>query len=594
MKKLIRTSQKSYETRVAETSNTNPKNFYKYVNDNKNIKSGIGPLLNNGQVTSDDKEVANTLNSFFSSVFTLEQADVNCQPTLTSQFQINNNFTISANDVMCKLNNLDPNKSQGPDKLHPQILKSVKEEIAEPLSKIFNKSLQVGQVPAAWKEANVTPIFKKGDKSQANNYRPISLTSVIGKVLKTILRDKIVEFLESNNLIKNSQHGFRSNKSCVTNLIDFYNRLLMVNDITKSLDIIFLDFQKAFDKVPHKKLLLKMEALGITGKIFNWIEDWLTNRRQRVVVNGAESDWAPVTSGVPQGSVLGPVLFIIYINDLDVGINNYISKFADDTKLGNAILNEEDRATLQADLHKIEAWSTEWQMPFNIDKCQLIQCGSNNKNFEYNLFGQKINKVRMAKDLGIIITDNLKSSEQCAAATNKANRMLGYIKRNFKYKSKDIILPLYKSLVRPHLEYGVQFWSPYLQGDIEKMERVQRRATKLIPSLKTKSYEDRLKKLNLFSLKKRRMRGQLIECFKILKGFDRIDTSDLFQFSYLPTRNNGMKLRTKKPSLDITKNFFSYYIIKEWNKLPNNVVTSTSINMFKNRLDAHLKMTGVY
>ncbi len=200
----------------------------------------------------------------------------------------------------------------------------------------------------------------------------------------------------------------------------------------------------------------------------------MNNRQQRVLIDGFNPEWAPVTSGVPQGSVLGPVLFIIYINGVDVGLNIRISKFAEETKIGSSVLTDEDRQSIQEDFHNI--WSDRWKMPFNVDKCQVLQVGTRSKKFDYEMRGVKLICVQCVKDLGVKIASNFKFSQQCIDAANKANRMLGFIKRNFSFKNKDVILPLYTSLVRPYLEYAVQFWSPHHAKDIAKLEGVQRRA----------------------------------------------------------------------------------------------------------------------
>ena len=586
---------------IASTSKKNSKTFFQYINKKKNVKSGIGPLKDSsGNLIADDQGMASKLNEYFCSVF---NAPDNDQPHAREHDgeQTNNvnndntlrNMEVTAEDVSLALDNLKVNKSPGPDNIFPKILKETKNEIVPLLASLFNKSLQQGVVPNDWKTANVTPIFKKGDRSSPGNYRPISLTSVVGKLLESVIRDKLVDFLERNNLIKDSQHGFRQKRSCLSNLLTFYNELFTEFDNTRSLDIVFLDFQKAFDKVPHAKLLLKIKELGITGKLHTWIENWLKERKQRVVINGAASGWDSVTSGVPQGSVLGPVLFLIYINDIDNGLNNLVSKFADDTKIGSPIITENDRINLQNDLRKISDWAEKWEMPFNINKSKILHVGTRNQKFDYELCGTQIESVQSVKDLGVTVESNLKFSKQCKEAAAKANRMLGFIKRNFTFKSKDIILPLYISLVRPHLEYAVQFWSPHHEKDIAKLESVQRRATKMIPSLRNKSYEERLTQLNLFSLKKRRLRGKLIECFKILKGFTNVEFDKLFLVDDAArTRNNGHKLKCRQVRSDITKFFFTNDIVREWNKLPSSVVQCNTVNSFKTKLDIHLLEQG--
>ena len=304
------------------------------------------------------------------------------------------------------------------------------------------------------------------------------------------------------------------------------------------------------------------------------------------MVNGAALSWIPVTSRVPQGSVLGPLLFIVYINDIDDGIVARISKFADDTKLGMDVSIDGNVDRLRQDLQRLGEWSVKWQMPFNVTKCKVMHIGYRNPNSEYSLLGNSIESTASEKDLGVVITNDLKFSKQCIEAEKKAQRILGYIKRQFSFRNREIVLSLYNSLVRPHLEYAVQFWCPSYRKDIERLERVQKRATRLIPELRNRSYEDRLRELNLFSLEQRRLRGQLIEVFKILRGFDNVDCTTMFTLSEdRRTRNHGFKLELRHYNRDLCGNFFSYKICGCWNSLPSDVVNSDSVEQFKKRLD---------
>ncbi len=191
--------------------------------------------------------------------------------------------------------------------------------------------------------------------------------------------------------------------------------------------------------------MFKVKQLGIDSTLCNWIENWLSNKNQRVVINGTASNWTPVTNGVPQGFVLGPVMFIIYINDIDVGLNNFISKFADDAKLGNSLITDRDRMSLQEDLRKISEWSQRWEMPLNVNMCQILQVGTRNQKYDYEMNGTKLESVQSVKDLGATITPSLKFSQQCKDAAGKANRMLGFINKNFSFNNKEVILPLYTS-----------------------------------------------------------------------------------------------------------------------------------------------------
>ena len=591
-KRLIRQSKRNLEEHIANSSKSNPKEFYSYVRNKKMLGSTIGPLATtDGNIVNEDTEMANILNDFFASVFTDEDpGDIKPFPARHNDDTYLNNIHITERDILQTVTKMNVNKTPGPDKISPRILKEVKEEISHPLFILFSESLRQGKVPTDWKYANVTPVFKKGVKSNPSNYRPISLTSVICKTLETLIRDKVVKFLEKNGLINNSQFGFRNKRSCLTNLLDFFNYVYNVYDDCRSVDIIYLDFQKAFDKVPHMRLLTKLKAHGVTGNIHKWIEDWLSKRKQRVVINGISSSWRGVKSGVPQGSVLGPVLFLIYVNDLDDGLTCKVSKFADDTKIASKVISTLDKEFLQRDLDKLSNWARDWQMKFNIEKCKVMHIGINNDNVKYLMNGVELLVTNTETDLGVMISDDLKPSNQCSKVVKTANKLVGFIGRTFEHKSEKVILTLYNSLVRPLLEYCIQFWSPYYRKDIDKLERVQRRVTKMIPRLRCKPYEQRLQELNLFSLSKRRMRGDLIEVFKMLKGFVNVDVNDYFTLAQSRiTRGNGYKIASKRFASQEAKHFFFNRVVNAWNSLPASVVESESVVTFKNRLDEYLK-----
>ncbi|KAF2344794.1 Reverse transcriptase domain [Trinorchestia longiramus] len=340
---------------------------------------------------------------------------------------------------------------------------------------IFNRSLETGIVPEDCKLANITLIFKKGNKQIPNNYRPISLTSVISKTIERLLKVRITKHLNDQNLINDTQHGFREKRSCLTNLLDFFGEVNRIYDCTKAVDLVYLDFQKAFDKVPYERLMAKVEAHGIRGNYFQWIRNWQTGRTQRVVIHDETSDSTLVTLGVPQGSVLGPLLFIIYINDLVVGIIRKINKFADDTKLCHRAFTERNRVTIQSDLNRLLQWTETWQISFNIDKCSVMHVDANNWHFQHTMINIPIETVQQQRDLCVIVTENLKHDKQVEKSVKNASRVLDFIARIFEYKSKNIILPLYKVLVWPHLEYAVQLWSSTLRKDINKMEKFSRK-----------------------------------------------------------------------------------------------------------------------
>ena len=593
----IRQSKRSYEQKLACNIKNDSKSFYAYVRSKQNVQDKVGPLEDStGNIISQGFLMAEDLNGYFSSVFTKE--DISSLPVADAKFQGAKSdylgpLVVTPELVAKKIKAMKDNKSPGVDGIPPKLLMETVEQISIPLARVFNLSLKEGVVPFEWKEANLIPLFKKGSRNKSENYRPVSLTSVICKLLERLIKDHMVEFLVKHKLLNSSQHGFLKARSCLTNMLCFLEEITKWIDVGSPVDIIYLDFQKAFDKVPHQRLLLKLKAHGIGDIITDWIEQWLTDRRQRVVVDGEVSNWKSVLSGVPKGSVLGPILFLIYINDLDDSITSNVLKFADDTKLFRKVNTDGDKQHLQNDLDRLVKWSEKWQMLFNFGKCKCLHTGHRNLNVNYKMGDTVLGTTVKEKDLGVTISADMKVSEQCGIAASKGNQILGLIRRNITYKGKKLIIPLYKAIVRPHLEYCIQAWRPYRKKDIDTLERIQRRATKMIPELRDLSYEERLKECGLTTLETRRLRGDQIEVFKILNGYENIDRNMFFSLKKdSRTRGHEVKLVKDQCRLDIRKHSFSQRTINEWNKLSTDCVTASSVNMFKNKVDTYLRRAG--
>lgn len=596
VKNMTTYCRKQKEKNISMNVKNNPKAFWKYVKSKTKITSSIAglhtePTDSNSGITNDDTSKANILNNYFASVFTKEPlGDIPVIDSRTNkQMQIN---YIEKNEVEVLLNNLDINKSPSPDGYHPRLLKELHKEISEPLTNIFNSSISEGKIPFQWKQARVSAIHKKGDKKLASNYRPVSITSIVCRILEKIIRNYMVEYLTNESLISIFQFGFIKGRSTSLQLLN------ILNDWTNSMekkyytDCIYLDYQKAFDTVPHRRLIDKLKSYNFDIKIINWIEFYLSDRIQYVEINGIKSEYLTVSSGIPQGSVIGPLLFLLYINDLPDTISSTIYMYADDTKVYREIKSSDDNKLLQNDLNIMCKWSDTWLLKFHPNKCNSIAIGNNEVNHKYMLNNDThtIEQVTEIKDIGVIIDSELTFKQHIYKKIDTANSILGIIRRSYKYIDINTFLPLYKGLVRSHFDYAATIWDPYIATFIEDIESVQRRATILIPEIKHLNYPERLEKLKLPTLAYRRARGEMIEVYKIMNSvYDNRVTQNLLtkrnKNIHMQLRGHELILEQKRIYNRKVKNFFSNRVVKLWNTLPYSIITVVSLNAFKNKLD---------
>ena len=378
-----------------------------------------------------------------------------------------------------------------------------------------------------------------GKKGDPGNYRPISLTCILCKVMESIIRDAMIKFLLTNKLICSAQHGFLPGRSTLTNLLEYLETLTRLVDEGHAVDVLYLDFRKAFDVVPKERLLAKMNSIGMGGKVVGWVREWLSGRTQKVVLNGKESGLGSVRSGVVQGSSLGPTLFLIYINDISTAVNNgesaidltnsILSLFADDTKWGRCVDTTEGINEFQEGINRLELWSRTWQMQFNTSKCKVMHLGrGGNPGHVYRMGDSLLENTPAEKDIGVIVQDTLKPSLHCAKAAAKANSVLGQISRAVLYRDSNTFVRLYIVYVRPVLEYCIQAVGPYSEADKLCLEKVQMRAVRMVSNLKRGTYEEKLKSLNLTTLEERRWRGDMIQTWIILSCKDIVEASNWF------------------------------------------------------------------
>lgn len=583
---MKRKNREAYESSLIQSSVSNPKQLFAYIRRRTRNHGGIPSLRSNdGRLTDENDVKAEIMCAQYGSVFTREYGSA--PPVSVFSDRMLGDVTFAVSDVRRQLSTLDIHSSPGPDNIHPRILRALAEVIAHPLCVIFQKSLDEGELPDDWKSAVVKPMSKGAKAEDPSNYRPISLTCVVCKIMERLLKNEIYRFLDDLNLFAIEQHGFRKAMSCTTNLLLAREHWATSVDAGHSLDVVFVDFSKAFDKVPHKRLLSKLSAYGLDGKILKWIENFLIGRTLQVCVNGTLSTAIVPSSGVPQGSVLGPLLFTLYINDLPATLNSKCLLFADDLKMWTSISSIDEADEFQAVLDRLHTWSCDWMLPINADKCSVLHLGRSSQIGVYHLGGRLLNTVEVERDLGVMVSTSLKTRDNTAIRVSSASRMMWAIRRSFDSISINSFRLLYTTYIRPILEYGLPACYPLSKGEELSLEKVQRRGTKMVRGLRNVAYEQRLRQINLHSLDYRRIRGDLIFTRRILRGELGEEMRSFFSISEdNRTRGHSLKLVKRRLNRLPVTIAISSRVVNAWNALPPNVVGASTEQLFKECLDS--------
>ena len=587
-----RTCRQTHEKHLSNlfSDDKSNKKLWSYIKSRRNENVGISELKNKNAIpTNDPVKKANLIHEQFDSVFS------NPFPKITHTFdkkdRLPNIHTIqiSKPGLLKLLLNLNPNKANGPDNVPTQFLKTCAHEVVDLYHVLFQASLDQGVVPDDWKEGNIVPLYKKGDRSLPENYRPITLTSISCKILEHVVHSNIMTHLDKFNVLDDAQHGFRKKRSCISQLLTTVDDFASCLKNHQQIDAILLDFSKAFDKVDHEGLILKLEHLGIRNSLLNWVRSFLIGRKQRVLVEGNASTPTNVKSGVPQGTVLGPLFFLVYINDISKGLSpgTKIRLFADDSLLYRTIKTPHDSETLQKDLNTLQNWEKKWKMEFHPGKCQTLRVTNKNQPLisTYQIHDIPIQETPSAKYLGVVIDSKLTWKEQYRNISKKCYNTLAFLRRNLPPNCpRQVREKSFTTLVRPSAEYGCQVWDPHYQTDIQLLEKIQKRGARFVTNnyqMEHGNSEKNLKTLGWKTLEERRLQLKMTTFKKA-----QLNLLDLPLDNLKPktrqTRQGGDGLSFHRPFSPVNSHMNSFFphVTQIWNKLPVEARNSTDIDFF--------------
>ena len=604
-------AKNAYYTKLSTSlndPNIESKKYWSIINKflNKRKIPKIPPITHNNSIVTNIKEKAGLFNEFFANQCRIIETDT-ILPEFTHLTDLRlNSVLFDRSKILSLIRSLNTNKAHGWDEISVRMIKICDESLVKPLEIIFTFCSNNGVYPSYWKKGNICPVHKKNDKSILNNYRPISLLPIFSKIFEKCIYDTIYTYFEVNNLFSPHQSGFRKNDSCVSQLLSITHEIFKNFDANPSLDTrgIFLDISKAFDRVWHEGLLFKLKSYGICGPLLSLLKEFLSDRLQRVTLNGQCSSWRQILAGVPQGSILGPLLFLIFINDLPDNLESTVKIFADDTSLFSATSDPQTCANnLTRDLRRISSWADQWKMSFNPDPSkQAVGLHFTRKINVTNIptasfNGANVSEQDCHKHLGLILDKKLNFDHHLKEKIAKANKGIGMIIRLRRLLSRDILLTIYKSFVRPHLDYGdIVYDHPENNSFSDRLESVQYNAALAITGcFRGTSKEKLYAELGLESLADRRYYRKL--CF-----FYRIINNDAPPYlrEYV-TKRNILKNNLRNPrTLSLTnvrterfKNSFFPFCINKWNELDSNTREQPTLLGFKNTLLKFIRPTNL-
>ena len=589
VKTKVNDTKKHYERRKFHQKSHKPKQFYNYIKSRTKTSEPVANLIDNerDRLVTLDSEKAELLRRQYCSVFTRDNGVLpDCPQTVLRDTICD--ISVDDCDIIRAIRQMNSNSAPGPDGIHPKFINNIYPFLIKPLKRIFNLSLSTGVVPNSWKFSEVIPIYKNNRKpNNCASYRPVCLTSYISKILEKIIHTKLLVYLRESNIISKSQHGFLSRKSTTTNLLECLDDWTLELDKHHKLDVMYIDLEKAFDSLSHEKLLYKLSKIGIGGNLHNWFSSFLIGRCFWVKVDGSRSASSTVVSGIPQGTILGPLLFILFINNVsEVLVHSKIQLYADDSKLyGDATTIEQCQA-FERDILAVNDWLQSWQLRINLEKCEVLHFSRYPLEFSYKVNNRVVPAKDFCRDLGVYVDKGLTFHRHCLNVARIAHWKSKLFFKAFSCQDYDFYVFIFTTYIRPIVESATQVWNPHHIQNIDIIENVQRRFTKFLPGLFNVPYLTRLQTLNLKSLEERRIINDIIFIFKIIRHLVDLPFDKYFSFNRNNTRGHSLKLNLNHSRLDCRRYFFSNRCIDVWNnKLTENEVNITSLNSFKKAID---------